>query len=144
RLRVGGGGTIGVGAPKTEADAAPAYRIAGTFDLDHEALEVGGFRFETGPLEDPYTAEGSARFGLGRAPDFFVRADGAQIRFGGAADDAAGAASLETRLLALREFVLDMPRLAIPGSIELALPAIVAGDTTIRDVRLQASPSEGG
>lgn len=144
RLRVGGGGTIAVGAPKTEADGAPAYRIAGAFDLDHEALEVGEFRFETGPLEDPYTAEGSARFGLGREPDFFVRADGAQIRFGGATDDAAGAASLNERLLALREFVLDMPRPAIPGAIELALPAIVAGDTTIRDVRLQARPSDGG
>ncbi|MEO3385537.1 AsmA-like C-terminal region-containing protein [Mesorhizobium sp. CAU 1741] len=144
RLRVSGGGTIAVGETESEEEGPPAYRIGGMFALDHEALDIEEFRFETGPLDDPYTADGSARFGLGQAPDFFVRADGAQIRIADAVADASGAASFDQRLIALREFILDMPRPAIPGSVELALPAIVAGDTTIRDVRLRASPSEGG
>src|SRR5690606_19130625 len=38
----------------------PAYRVTGDFDFDHEALDVETFRFATGSLEDPYTAEGSA------------------------------------------------------------------------------------
>ena len=123
----------------------PAYRVTGDFDFDHEALDVETFRFATGSLEDPYTAEGSARFALGAEPRFDIIADGAQIRF----EDAAGAESaagidLEHRLTALHEFLLDMPRPQIPGRIAVKLPAIVAGDTTIRDVHLSAEPSETG
>src|SRR5690606_6601237 len=86
-----------------------------------------------------------AEFTLGAEPRFSIRADGAQIRF----EDAAGAgeeggAAFGERLAALREFLLDMPRPAIPGRIEVALPAIVAGDTTVRDVHLSAEPAEGG
>ncbi|MBX9450995.1 MAG: AsmA family protein [Mesorhizobium sp.] len=127
------------------APPPPAYRVTGDFDFDHEALDIETFRFATGPLEDPYTAEGSARFALGAEPRFDITADGAQIRF----EDAAGAESaagidLEQRLTALHEFLLDMPRPQIPGRIAVKLPAIVAGDTTIRDVHLSAEPSEAG
>jgi uncharacterized protein involved in outer membrane biogenesis len=133
------------GQSETNETPPPAYRVTGGFDFDHEALDVETFRFATGPLEDPYTAEGSARFALGAEPRFDITADGAQIRF----EDAAGAESaagidLEQRLTALHEFLLDMPRPQIPGRVAVKLPAIVAGDTTIRDVHLSAEPSEAG
>lgn len=123
----------------------PAYRVSGGFEFDHEALKVETFRLETGPQDDPYTAEGFARFALGAEPRFDITADGAQIRF----EDAAGTEGvtgidLEQRLTALHEFLLDMPRPQIPGRIAVKLPAIVAGDTTIRDVHLSAEPSETG
>lgn len=127
-----------------EQEEAPAYRVSGGFEFDHEALSVEEFRFETGPLEDPYTADGSARFALGAEPRFDIIADGAQIRFEDATSEAAGGVSLQTRLVVLREFLLDMPRPAIDGRIEVKLPAIVAGDTTVRDVELVASPANGG
>lgn len=119
-------------------------RLSGAFDLDHIALAVPEFRVETGAIDDPYIAEGSAEFDLGVAPRFFVRADGAQFRLGGGKDDAAGHFSLHQRLTAFHEILRDLPRPAIPGRVELALPAIVAGDTTVRDAHIIAEPSEAG
>lgn len=146
RLRAGEGGTIALGgadAPQTAGP--PAYRFTGNFNLDHEALTVDEFRFATGPLDDPYTADGTARFDLGSEPSFAIRADGSQIRIEDApAGEAEQGVSFERRFVALREFMLDLPRPTIPGNIELALPAIVAGDTTIREVRMSASPSDAG
>lgn len=125
-------------------DAPPAHRVSGTFDLSHEQLAIKAFRYETGPLQDPYIAEGSAEFDLGTEPRFAVRADGAQIRFDGASDETAGGFDLNQRISGLKEFLLDLPRPTIPGRIDMALPAIVAGDTTIREVHLSAEPVEGG
>jgi uncharacterized protein involved in outer membrane biogenesis len=137
-----------VAAEPAASREPPAYRLSGTFALDHAALAVEQFRFETGSPQDPYVAEGNASFDLGAAPRFLIRADGAQIRF----DDAAGETDgeeggrfdLRQRLAALHEFLLAAPRPTIPGRIEMLLPAVVAGDTTARDVHLFAEPSQSG
>lgn len=147
RLRGGEGGTFiltegstGGGKPRP-----PAYRVSGTFDIDHETVRVPEFRFETGPLEDPYTADGHATIALGEEPRFSILADGAQLRFEDVttAGDTA-AIALTERLSGFRAAMLDFPKPLIPGTIEVNLPAIVAGDTTIREVRLSAEPAEGG
>ncbi len=123
-----------------------AYRFSGRFALDHRRLDVPEFRLETGPRDDPYTADGTALFHLGADPRFLVQATGAQVRF----DDATGAATafsgatFAQRFAWLRAFLEDLPRPTIPGTIDLDLPAIVAGDTTIRDVRLSAEPAPSG
>jgi len=144
-------GTFRLNAPVADEPATaggdrepPSYRLSGTFDLDHAALAVEEFRFETGPAQDPYVAEGTASFDLGPEPRFLVRADGAQIRFDDAAGETTGRFDLRQRLAALHEFLLDAPRPTIPGRIEMMLPAVVAGDTTARDVHLFAEPSEAG
>lgn len=146
RLRVGEGGTFELADTDAAAtDGPPPYRFTGSFDLNHEALIIDMFRFATGPLDDPYTAEGSAYFDLGSEPSFTIAADGSQIRFedGGTGEGVAGV-SLERRFVGFRDFLIDLPRPTIPGTIDLSLPAIVAGDTTVRDVRLSASPSAAG
>jgi hypothetical protein len=142
RLRTGDGGTMAL--DDGEAPQAPPYRMSGTFDLDHDALRMPEFLFETGDVVDPYTAEGSAEFQLGAEPSFLVTADGAQIRFEDIDPQNPQGIALDRRLAALREFLLDMPKPAIPGRIEVNLPAVVAGDTMVRDVRLHAEPSDGG
>lgn len=120
---------------------AAAHRISGSFHADHRALRSDEFRLETGPLDDPYTAEGSAMVSLGAEPRFRITAEGVQLRV----DEAAGgAATLEDRLAALRRFLDQVPKPTIPGTVELDLPAVIAGDTTIREVRLRAEPSEAG
>lgn len=131
--------------PDTGRPAPPAYRVGGKFEIDHRAIEVPDFRFETGPLADPYTADGHARITLGADPRFSIVADGAQLRVGDAArpEDGTGVA-LADRLSIFREAMLDFPRPVIPGTVEVKLPAIVAGDTTIREVGLSAEPAEGG
>ena len=50
------------------------------FSVDHQALRSDDFRLETGPLDDPYTAEGSAMVSLGEAPRFRIMAEGVQLR----------------------------------------------------------------
>lgn len=122
------------------------YRFSGRFALDHRRLDIPEFRIETGPRDDPYTADGTALFHLGADPRFLVQATGAQVRF----DDAIGnatefsGATFAQRFSALRGFLEDLPRPTIPGTIDLDLPAIVAGDTTIRDVRFSAEPAQTG
>src|SRR5690606_9666058 len=48
------------------------------------------------------------------------------------------------RLAALEMALAGIPRPGIPGSVEVRLPAVVAGDTTVRDVSLSARPSRDG
>ena len=79
-------------SPNTETgkpakDVPPPFRFNGKFAFDHQRLSADEFRFETGPLDDPYTADGSAFVDLGAEPNFSVDAHGAQIRF----DEAVGA-----------------------------------------------------
>lgn len=130
---------------ETKAGVAD-YRFSGRFSLDHRRLDIPEFRIETGPRDDPYTADGTALFHLGADPRFLVQATGAQVRI----DDAAAAApafsgaTFAERLAVLRAFMEDLPKPTIPGTIDLDLPAIVAGDTTIRDVRLSAEPAPAG
>jgi len=137
-------------ADKASATAAsaqgPGFRIKGKFDLDSEKLAFESFRFETGPIDNPYSADGRGAIEFGAQPRFAVTLDGAQVRFDEALGDnaAAGGLSLSQRLAALHETLLDLPKPSIPGTLEVNLPAVVAGDTTIRDVRLSAEPAGEG
>ncbi|WP_027168760.1 AsmA family protein [Mesorhizobium sp. WSM3224] len=123
----------------------PGFRLNGKFALDHQKLNVDEFRFETGPLDNPYTADGKASVDLGLKPHFAVEASGAQVQFDEAVGGAAGAGfTLDQRIAALEQTLQHVPKPTIPGTIEVRLPAVVAGDTTVRDVRLSAEPAEGG
>ncbi|WP_217569376.1 AsmA family protein [Mesorhizobium sp. GbtcB19] len=123
----------------------PGFRLNGKFALDHQKLNVDEFRFETGPLDNPYTADGKASVDLGLKPHFAVEASGAQIQFDEAVGGAAGSGfTLDQRIAALEQTLQHMPKPTIPGTLEVRLPAVVAGDTTVRDVRLSAEPVEGG
>ena len=147
RLRGADGDTFAVSADGgAKEPQPPAYRVRGSFALTHLGVEVPEFRFETGSLDDPYTADGKASIALGPDPRFRIEADGAQIRFADAVaeDEMGGGIALAARLAGLREALADLPKPVIPGSIDVNLPAIVAGDTTIRDVRLSSEPNEQG
>lgn len=123
----------------------PGFRLNGKFALDHQKLNVDEFRFETGPLDNPYTADGKASVDLGLKPHFAVEADGAQVQFDEAVGGAPGSGfTLDQRIAALEQTLQHMPKPTIPGTLEVRLPAVVAGDTTVRDVRLSAEPVEGG
>lgn len=123
----------------------PGFRLNGKFALDHQKLNIDEFRFETGPLDNPYTADGKASVDLGLKPHFAVEASGAQVQFDEAVGGAAGAGfTLDQRIAAFEQTLQHMPKPTIPGTLEVRLPAVVAGDTTVRDVRLSAEPVEGG
>ncbi|WP_452039056.1 AsmA family protein [Aquibium oceanicum] len=142
----GSDGETFVASGQAGQDAGADYRFAGRFQLDHKRLDIPEFRLETGPREDPYTADGTALFDFGATPRFLIQATGAQVRF----DEAIGkgneysGATLEDRFEGLKTALENLPRPAIKGTLDIDLPAVVAGDTTIRNVRLSAEPSEGG
>ncbi|MGB3898536.1 MAG: AsmA family protein [Mesorhizobium sp.] len=125
--------------------AEPGYRVTGKFSLDHQKLGIDEFRFETGPLDNPYAADGKASVDLGTTPRFAIEASGAQVKFDEAvAGEAGGGLTLDQRIAALERALLSLPKPAIPGTVEVKLPAVLAGDTTIRDVYLSAEPATGG
>lgn len=127
------------------AKADPGFRLNGKFSLDHQKLGVDEFRFETGPLDNPYTADGKASVDLGLKPSFAIEADGAQVKLDEAVGGQAGTGlTLEQRIAGLEQALLDLPKPTIPGTVEVRLPAVVAGDTTVRDVHLSAEPIESG
>ncbi|MBD0414749.1 AsmA family protein [Oryzicola mucosus] len=131
-------------ASKSKSDD-PGMRLSGDFALRHDDLAISAFRFETGPLDNPYTADGSADIKLGAEPSFAVTAKGAQVRFDEAVGgDRGSALTIPQRLDALERTLVGLPQPSIPGTVEVSLPAVVAGDTTVRDVRLSAEPTDGG
>ncbi|MEI9414056.1 AsmA family protein [Mesorhizobium sp. Cs1321R2N1] len=140
-LRGTDGETVKVSAGKPD----PGFRLNGKFSLDHQKLGVDEFRFETGPLENPYTADGKASVDLGQKPSFAIEANGAQVQFDEAVGAPAGAGlTLDQRIAGLEQALLDLPKPTIPGTVEVKLPAVVAGDTTVRDVHLSAEPVGDG
>lgn len=141
QLRGTDGDTIKVSTGKPD----PGFRLNGKFALDHQKLGIDEFRFETGPLDNPYTADGKASVDLGLKPRFSIEASGAQVQF----DEAVGAAgsaglTLAQRVAGLEQALLTLPKPTIPGTVEVKLPAVVAGDTTVRNVVLSAEPTDGG
>lgn len=140
-LRGTDGETVKVSAGKPD----PGFRLNGKFSLDHQKLGVDEFRFETGPLDNPYTADGKASVDLGQKPNFAIEANGAQVQFDEAVGAEAGAGlTLDQRIAGLEQALIALPKPTIPGTVEVKLPAVVAGDTTVRDVHLSAEPAEGG
>ncbi len=145
------GGTFKIAARRDPtqqpaADQGPGYRINGKFSLDHERLSFDEFLFETGPLSNPYSADGRGFVDLGEQARFEVTVDGAQVRFDEAigAEEGGGGQNFSQRLAATQEALADLPRPTIPGTLDVNLPAVVAGDTTIREVRLSAEPAPDG
>ena len=134
------------GANPPPATEGPGFRIKGKFALDNQRLALDEFLFETGPLDNPYSAKGAGFVDFGSEPRFALSLDGAQVRFDEAigADATGSGLTLAERLAALQEALLDLPKPSIPGTLDVNLPAVVAGDTTVRDVRLSAEPATGG
>jgi len=123
----------------------PGLRLNGRFRLDNASLAIDEARLETGPLDNPYTAEGTASVSFGTEPRFAIEANGAQIRFDETVSGSEGARlTLGERVKALEAALIDLPRPTMKGTIDVDLPAVLVGDTTIRDVRLSAEPAEGG
>lgn len=132
--------------PKTDA-----IRVAGRFELSNERLRVPEYRLEAGPRDDPYVVTGEATLDTGLAPEFLLTAEGQQIdvsRFANHGD--AGKTgrnpqvSARQRLQALLGILADIPVPQVPGRASLALPALVVGDTTVRELRLDVKPDGDG
>ena len=118
-------------------------RLAGEFTLENRLLAFDTIRLESGPEEDPYTAEGTGFIDLGLEPRFALKLEGRQVQL--AAKDTTGSpVPFPTRVAAFRAFLDQLPQPPLPGTIDMSLPAVVAGDTTIRDLSFAAQPRPEG
>lgn len=132
-----------------DSGKSAAPRIAGTFELMNDRLRVPDYEFKMGNPDDPYIVTGEATIDAGRKPEFLVIATGQQVdmgRFGGNSEgtEEAIAVPLMDRVRAFLTLAADIPVPDLPGRATIRLPALVAGDTMIRDIRLEMSPARDG
>ncbi len=132
--------------PKT-----PQPRAKGDFELTNERIAVKSYRFELGEVADPYVVTGEAKLDTGANPEFLLTAEGQQVDVNRLANDSAkgktgrnAAGSVRERLDLLIAMASEIPIPNLPGKATLRLPAIVAGDTVLRDVTLDVRPDGRG
>ncbi|WP_115421240.1 AsmA-like C-terminal region-containing protein [Ensifer sp. M14] len=150
----GGRFTLTENRPQGEAKDADGHaplRINGDFQLTNESIRVPEYRFEIGPADDPYVVTGEATLDTGKDQKFLLIADGQQIdvsRIGNSGSNGKTgrdpAISMRQRLEAMLAIAADIPIPQVPGRASLKLPAIVIGDTTVRDVRIDVQPDGAG
>ncbi len=146
--------TAGVSDKQTRdsADQKAQPRIKGRFELTNDRIRVPEYRLEVGADDDPYVVTGEATLDTGSKPEFLLTADGQQIdvnRLGNnkgtnGKTNRNPAISARQRLNNLIAIAAEIPVPQVPGKATFRLPAIVAGDTTIRDVQLDLEPAGTG
>jgi hypothetical protein len=134
-------------AVDNQKSAAP--RLAGKFELLNDRLRIPEYEFKMGDPTDPYLVTGEATVDAGRTPEFLLTAVGQQVdmsRFGANSEGASDAAAtpLIERVRALLTLAADIPIPALPGKADISLPALIAGDTVIREIRVQMHPAADG
>ncbi|SMC58377.1 AsmA family protein [Rhizobium sp. RU36D] len=141
------------GAMDAPADGAkkPAPSIKGGFELANDRIRVPDYRLELGTPDNPYAVTGEATLDTGRAPEFLLTAEGQQIDVNRIDSDGTNgktgrdpAVSVRQRLNRLISLAAAVPIPEVPGRASLSLPAIVAGDTVIRDIKLDVRPAGNG
>ena len=123
--------------------------VKSQFSLDARGINLTDAALTAGPLDLPYRANGSASLSFGDNPRFDVTLKGQQISFGdiegsAKADRVTLGVPLAQRLVTLENAVRQIPVPQMAGQIDLALPALVIGDTIIRNVEIKAEPAENG
>ncbi|QND47539.1 AsmA family protein [Rhizobium lusitanum] len=134
------------------ADEQAQPRVKGRFELTNERIRIPEYRLEVGAADDPYVVTGEATLDTGTKPEFLLTADGQQIdvnRLGNNQGTSGKtnrnpAVSARQRLNNLIAIAAEVPIPQVPGKATFRLPAIVAGDTTIRDVQLDLEPAGSG
>ncbi len=144
-------GLVPVPGEDEQKQKTPGPRLTGDFVLTNESIRVPSYRLQVGPLNDPYVVTGEATLDTGSEPKFLLTAEGQQIDVNqlgkngrGGKTDRDGKPSIQQRLNALIALAARIPIPQVPGRATLRLPAIVIGDTTIRDARVDLRPAGNG
>lgn len=137
-------------ADKTATGVQPRSR--GVFELTNGSIVVPEYRVELGEADNPYVVSGEATLDTGNEPRFLLTAEGQQIDVNRLATETphagkgarVGNVSVRQRVEALASVIAQIPVPPVPGRASISLPALVAGDTTIRDIRLDVRPAGKG
>ncbi|MCC2610372.1 AsmA family protein [Neorhizobium petrolearium] len=128
----------------------PGPRVKGGFELTNERIRIPQYRVEIGAADNPYVVTGEATLDTGEKPEFLLTAEGQQIdvnRLGEGGRAKTGrdpAVSAQRRINNFIRMAASIPIPQVPGRASLRLPAIVANDTTIRDIKLDIRPAGRG
>ncbi|MBB4953260.1 hypothetical protein H4S14_001473 [Agrobacterium vitis] len=142
----------GEAAKKSRKDTVvPAPHVRGKFELANDRIRVPEYRLEIGAVDQPYVITGEATLDSGTAPQFLLTAEGQQIdvdRLSGPAPSGKtgrqGESSARKRIQTLIALADQIPIPNVPGRASVKLPAIVAGDTVLRDITLELRPAGTG
>ncbi len=121
--------------------------INGRFDARPDALKVPEFTLAVGDKDDPYSITGTAQAAFGDRSLFKIVAEGQQIdidRLGKITSASSKRPSLGERLQVLKNIAELVPVPPAEGLVSLYLPAIIAGDTVIREVGVDILPKRDG
>lgn len=132
-------------------DPPKPIRVTGDFELSNERVRVPRYHFQVGDPADPYVVTGEATLDTGKKPEFLLIADGQQIdvtrigKSGGQGKTGRNTqVSARQRLQDMLSIIGDIPVPQVPGRASLKLPAIIVGDTTVRDVLVDVEPDGDG
>jgi len=124
--------------------AALPVAISGDFTLDPTELTLPEYRIDIGSPEDPYSLTGIGRAQLKGGVDFQLQIDGRQIDINRIAKmregESAVANSMKERIALFGEILEQVPVPPFKGQIDIEIPAIIAGDTFIREVSTVVRP----
>lgn len=121
--------------------------VSGQFAAKPGHVDVPEYRLDIGQRDDPYTITGKAEADYAGSLAFRIEADGRQIdidRIGEEGGEARQGQSLSQRLALVRSIVDKIPVPPGEGVIDFELPAIVAGDTVIREISAKLLPDGAG
>ncbi|MEM8750468.1 MAG: AsmA-like C-terminal region-containing protein [Pseudomonadota bacterium] len=136
--------------PRPSSSDYSPVTFEGDFTLSSGGSSLPAFELKLGGGEDPYTVTGNAQALFGERLSFVVNAEGQQINLqrleGETGEDATAKpkAGLVDRIAQLEALIGQVPQFSADGSINIFLPAIVAGDTVVRDVGMDLKPLAEG
>ena len=112
-------------------------------ELSTGVASFPAFKLDIGPTDDPYTVTGTAQAVFAERLNYRLEAEGQQIdlaRLQAAVPQQEGR-SAQSRLEAVLNVLRQVPVPVTQGEISLYLPAVIAGDTVIREVGFDARPA---
>ena len=126
-----------------KAETPLPFHLDGLFLANPNSVKFSEYRLEIGAEADPYVITGQGETEIRERVFFKVQADGRQIDLD-RLKDATGAdvaePNLQTRLASLKSIIDRIPVPDANGEVDIMLPAIVAGDTFIRDIKTKIRP----
>ena len=125
-------------------EAAFPVRLESELELVSGGASVPSFELKISDNDDPYTLNGNGQAVFGEDISFRVRAEGQQVNVERFSAQQGEGIDFSQRLAIFRQFLARIPQFEADGEINLYLPAVVAGDTVIREVGMDLRPAPLG
>ncbi|MEP1208786.1 MAG: AsmA-like C-terminal region-containing protein [Rhizobiaceae bacterium] len=119
-------------------------KLESELEIVSGGANVPAFELNIGSSDDPYRLNGNGQAVFGEDVSFRLRAEGQQVNVERFSTDESTGLDFSQRLAIFRSFLDRIPQFEADGEINLYLPAVVAGDTVIREVGMDLRPAPLG